>query len=578
MSGPVPHAADRGARIRLEGVRKQAIETGRDRLLVVAVVFVFAFLAVTARLVDITVLGSGGEPRLAQSTNDQPPVADRADVVDRNGMVLATSLPTASLYADPSAVMAAADTARRLVEALPGLDAAAIAAKLGADVRFVWLSRNLTPRQQYAVNRLGLPGLAFVGEARRVYPHGRTAAHVLGMTDVDGRGIAGVEHRFDRSLAAGEGPLRLSLDIRVQAVLREEVAHAVEAFEAAGAVGLILDVDTAEVLAMVSLPDFDPNRPESMLDDAGFNRATKGVYEVGSILKLFTAAMALDSGTVTLEGGYDASRPIRVARFTVSDFHGQNRWLSVPEIIVYSSNIGAARMGLDVGTERQRDYLQRFGMLSPAAIELPEVGAPLVPTTWREINTLTISYGHGLAISPLQLAAGVATLVNGGILRPPTLLARAAGDRPAGRRVISAVTSRMMRGLMRLVVERGTGRKANAAGYRVGGKTGTAEKLVDGRYVEDARLASFVAAFPIDAPRYVVLVMVDEPTGNEDTLGFATGGWIAAPVVGRVVELTAPILGVAPRVDAPRVDAPRVDDGIPAAAAERARRHARAAE
>ena len=388
MSGPVPHAADRGARIRLEGVRKQAIETGRDRLLVVAVVFVFAFLAVTARLVDITVLGSGGEPRLAQSTNDQPPVADRADVVDRNGMVLATSLPTASLYADPSAVMAAADTARRLVEALPGLDAAAIAAKLGADVRFVWLSRNLTPRQQYAVNRLGLPGLAFVGEARRVYPHGRTAAHVLGMTDVDGRGIAGVEHRFDRSLAAGEGPLRLSLDIRVQAVLREEVAHAVEAFEAAGAVGLILDVDTAEVLAMVSLPDFDPNRPESMLDDAGFNRATKGVYEVGSILKLFTAAMALDSGTVTLEGGYDASRPIRVARFTVSDFHGQNRWLSVPEIIVYSSNIGAARMGLDVGTAAAGGTTsRRFGMLSPAAIELPEVGAPLVPTTWREINT-----------------------------------------------------------------------------------------------------------------------------------------------------------------------------------------------
>ncbi|MED5395284.1 MAG: penicillin-binding protein 2, partial [Pseudomonadota bacterium] len=408
--------------------------------------------------------------------------------------------------------------------------------------------------------RLGIPGLAFQQGERRIYPQGRLATHVLGLTDVDGHGISGIESYFDQTLRAGGGPLKLALDLRVQAVLHEELTASKKEFNAIGAAGVILNVNTGEILAMVSLPDFDPNVRNNIESEAGFNNVTKGVYEIGSIFKLFTAAMALDTGTVDLNDGYDASEPIHVSRFTINDYHAKNRWLSVPEIILHSSNIGAAKMAIDVGTDMQRVYLERFGMISPALVELPEVGVPLAPSRWRPINTMTISYGYGIAVSPLQLADGIAALVNGGIRRPTTLLL-GTNEPAAGERVVSAETSRQIRSLMRLVVSRGTGRKADVPGYLIGGKTGTADKQSGRGYAMDAKISSFVGAYPINDPVYVVLTLFDEPEGNKRTSNYATGGWVAAPAVGRIVRRMAPIVGIAPdlygEIEMPSVAMPK---------------------
>ena len=530
---------------RIEGARKQAMETGRNRLLVTGIVLSLAFAAIGVRLVDLTVFQAGGEPRLAQIEPNPEVASGRADIVDRNGILLATSLPTASLFADPSAVLNAQEVADKLITELPELNRQELLGKLKTKSRFVWITRNLTPKQHYKVNRLGLPGLGFQRGERRVYPHGRLAAHALGLTDVDGRGIAGLEQNFDRALRAGNR-IQVSLDIRIQSMMRQELAAAVREFRAIGAAGVVLDANSGELVSLVSLPDFDPNEPSSAGPESSFNRVTKGVYEMGSTFKLFTAAMALDSGTVDLNSSYDASQPIKISRFTIRDFHAKNRWLSVPEIIVYSSNIGAAKMAVDVGTKTQRDYLDRFGLLRPAALELPEVGKPLVPKRWRKINTMTIAYGYGIAVSPLQLASGVAVLVNGGRYVPPTVLKTVAGNSSTGKRVLSEETSELMRGLMRLVVTNGTGRKAAAKGYIVGGKTGTTDKLAVRGYRKNATLSSFVGAFPMNAPRYIVLVMVDEPKGNKRTFNYATGGWVAAPAVGRVVQRMASLIGMAP--------------------------------
>ncbi|HIM24008.1 MAG TPA: penicillin-binding protein 2 [Rhodospirillales bacterium] len=530
---------------RIEGARKQAMETGRNRLLVTGIVLSLAFAAIGVRLVDLTVFQAGGEPRLAQIEPNPGVASGRAAIVDRNGILLATSLPTASLFADPSAVLNAQEVADKLITELPELNRQELLGKLKTKSRFVWITRNLTPKQHYKVNRLGLPGLGFQRGERRVYPHGRLAAHALGLTDVDGRGIAGLEQNFDRALRAGNR-IQVSLDIRIQSMMRQELAAAVREFRAIGAAGVVLDANSGELVSLVSLPDFDPNEPSSAGPETAFNRVTKGVYEMGSTFKLFTAAMALDSGTVDLNSSYDASQPIKISRFTIRDFHAKNRWLSVPEIIVYSSNIGAAKMAVDVGTKTQRDYLDRFGLLRPAALELPEVGKPLVPKRWRKINTMTIAYGYGIAVSPLQLASGVAVLVNGGRYVPPTVLKTVAGNSSTGKRVLSEETSELMRGLMRLVVTNGTGRKAAAKGYIVGGKTGTTDKLAVRGYRKNATLSSFVGAFPMNAPRYIVLVMVDEPKGNKRTFNYATGGWVAAPAVGRVVQRMASLIGMAP--------------------------------
>lgn len=531
--------------VRLEGVAKQALEVGRNRLILAGCLITLGFAAIAGRVVELSALRDHNEPTVPTAAADAALQTGRADIVDRNGMLVATSLRTPSLYADPTEVLDADRAARRLTTVLTDLPVAEIAAKLRTNRRFVWLKRNLTPQEQYAVNALGIPGLHFMDEWKRIYPQSSLMAHVVGFTDTDDRGIAGIERAFDDVLRDGREPLRLSVDLRIQHIVRQELAHQITLFEAIGGTGVVLDVNTGETVAMVSLPDFDPNVAGEMSKDQRFNRATLGVYEMGSTFKIFNTAMALDAGTVTLRDGYDATKPIRVARFTINDFHAKRRWLSVPEIFKYSSNIGSVKMAMDVGTEGQKAFMGKLGMLTPMSLELPERGYPLAPSPWRPINTMTISFGHGLSVSPMHLAAGVATVVNGGIKRPTTLLKTT--GRVLGEEVLKPSTSQSMRRLMRLVVEDGTGRNADAKGYLVGGKTGTAEKAGGGRgYARKSLLSSFVAAFPLNDPKYVVLVMVDEPKGQKFSHGYATGGWVAAPAVKRIVERAAPLLGVAP--------------------------------
>ena len=552
MTGPDTYAPDTYAMEtdrHLVGSRALAIRVGHTRLLTVALVFTVCFLVLGGRLIELTVIREPGPALTYAPTAPSKQTAGRADIVDRNDVLLATNLITASLYADARVVPDRSEAARRLVTVLPDLSPAMVRERLATGRAFVWLKRNLTPSQQVAVNDLGLPGLHFRNEQRRLYPHGALEAHVLGFTDVDGNGISGIEKFFDTDMR-DRGPegraLQLSLDTRVQHVLRDELMAAMARFQAAGAAGLVMDADTGEILALTSLPDFDPNHPTASPALSRFNRATKGVYELGSVFKVLTVAMALDSGTTKLRGGYDATKPIRVARFTIRDSHPKKRWLSVPEILIYSSNIGAAKMALDVGRNGQRKYLERFGLLSRPRLELPEVGAPISQARWGDLTTMTASFGHGLAVSPVQFASAFGAMVNGGILMPATLIKRTSGARTLGVQVISARTSDQVRRLLRAVVEKGTGSKVKAPGYLVGGKTGTAEKPGRGGYRRSALISSFVAAFPMNQPKYVVYLLLDEPQGDAETQGFAGGGWTAAPLVGRVINRIAPILGVRP--------------------------------
>lgn len=547
----IPFEALDPKRIRMESVRKQALDQGRTRLLVTGVMFALAFGVLGVRLVDLTRHGKSGAPQWQAMTKSKTEntVVVRGDVHDRFGHILATSLPTQSLYVDSREALKgdeAGVVVDKLLTVLPDLNREQVIEKMTNGGRFQWVERNLTPDQVWAVNSLGLLGFGFRREERRVYPYGPTFAHVIGYTDVDGRGISGVERTFEGRLGNEGAPVDLSIDMRVQAILHDELTKAKDRFSALGAAGVVMDVNTGEIVAMASLPDFDPNKPASSLGESGFNRATKGVYEMGSTFKLFTTAMALDTGTVGLTDGYDASEPIRIARFTINDFHAKKRWLSVPEILVYSSNIGTAKMALDVGMKKQKEYLTRFGLLGTPDVELPEVGSPLFPTRWGDISTMTIAYGHGIAVSPLQVAAGVSALVNGGIMLPPTLMKQTSASLPRGEQVLKAKTSEAMRSLMRLVVRGGTGKNADVQGYLVGGKTGTAEKQVAGRYDKKALISSFVGAFPMTKPRYVVLAVVDEPKGIKATYGYATGGWVAAPVVQAVIGRMGPLYGLVP--------------------------------
>ena len=539
----------RGAKIKQQR-NKRAIETGHNRTMVAGAVFAVLFMVLAARVVDLSLFNGHQEPRLVKIETSTEIETTRANILDRNGTLIATSLPTDSLFVDSKAFMATGEdttmTARKLASILPELSLNKAAEKLTSGRRFEYLVRNLTPEQKYQVNLLGIPGLHFQREERRTYPHGPLVAHVLGYTDVDGRGISGVEKSFDQQLLGPDGNLQLSIDVRVQSVVRTALMETIEEFKAIGGAGLVMDIETGELLALVSLPDFDPNDTSTVKGDAGFNRATKGVYEMGSIFKLLNTAMALDAGVVTLRDKFDATKPLKIGRFRINDFHGKKRVLTVPEVLVFSSNIGSAQIALEAGTDLQREYLGRFGLLNSASIEIPEVGAPLLPGNWRKANTMTISYGHGIAVSPLQLTNAIGAVANGGILRQPTLLKTNEADRLPGHRVISEKTSEVMRKLMRLVVLQGSGKNANSEFYRVGGKTGTADKQEGGRYNRRARISSFAGVFPMDNPKYAILAMVDEPVGIKRTFGYATAGWVAAPIAKKIVDRIGPMLGLQP--------------------------------
>jgi cell division protein FtsI (penicillin-binding protein 3) len=534
------------------GPARKALDGRNSRLFAAGLLFAAAFMVVGLRLAEVTLWPA--ETALPRALRAPATAAARADIVDRNGKLLAATLDSPSLYADPTQVLDAADATQKLVTALPGLDGAEVLAKLGSHKRFVWLKRHLTPPEEYAVNQLGIPGLQFEHEARRVYPYGGLIAHAVGYVGIDNEGLGGIERGLDGQLAGRSGPLQLSIDIRLQYILHEELKRVVDDFTAKGGAGLIMDVNNGEILALESLPDFDPNHPDApdpdhpnvSVAERMFDRVTQGDYEIGSVFKIFTTAMGLDSGATTMSGVFDATYPIHIGRFTISDYHPKRRRLSVPEILMYSSNIGEAKIALAVGAARQQEYLRRFGLLTAPPIEIKEVGKPHFPAKWREVNVMTIGFGHGISETPLQVATAAAALVNGGLLHRATLLKLPQGAAPQSRRVISPETSAHMRELFRLVVQYGTGEMVDAPGYVVGGKTGTADKVVGAHYADQKLLSSFVGAFPMTAPKYLALVMVDEPHPNKWSHGYATAGWTAAPAVGRIIVRIAPLLGVPP--------------------------------
>ncbi len=538
----------------------------RGRIRVGLAMFGFALLysVLAARLVFLGV----GDKDSADDGQSFARTASQArpDIVDRNGETLATDIRTASLFAEPRYVVDPDEATELLVSVLPDLDRTRLRRELASNAKFAYIKREITPRQQQAIHKLGIPGIGFRVENRRFYPGGPAAAHVLGSVNIDNQGIAGMEKYIDESFlndlhAAGFGsgnnltPVKLSLDLRVQHVVRDELVGAMGRYSAIAAIGIVLDVNTGEVLGMSSIPDYDANNRDEALDKDKMNRATVGVYEMGSTFKGFTAAMALDSGVVRITDSFDATHGLRVGGFTVDDFHGKHRWLTVPEIFIYSSNVGAARMALEVGLAGQHDYLQRFGLLDTLHTELPESGTPIVPKMpWPKVTSVTMAFGHGISVSPMQTAAAGASLVNGGYFITPTFLPRSAEDaQRIARPILHPETSLLLRRLFRLNVLKGSGKRADVPGYSVGGKTGTAEKVENGRYSSNKRRNAFLAAFPMDAPQYLVLVVLDEPKPEKPGMG-ATAGLNAAPTVGNIIRRIAPMLGVEPKPFDPEDD------------------------
>ena len=533
----------------------------RARVMLAIAAFAAVYAIVALRLVMFAV---APESHAVRRTGSQDAVATaRPDIVDRNGQILATDVRMPSLFGEPRKIIDVDEATELLTAVLPDLESAEVRERLGSRRGFVWLKREIKPQQQQQIHRLGIPGIGFLPENKRVYPNGAEVSHLIGLVNIDNQGIAGMEKWLDgRGLAdlhrAGfatdrqQEPIELAVDLRVQHALRDELVAAAEKFKAKAAAGLVTDVNTGEIVSMVSVPDYDPNNPREANDPTRINRLSTGVFELGSTFKALTIAMALDSGKVTLNSTFDARVPLRYGRFNIHDYHAQHRVMTVPEIFTYSSNIGTARMALALGVEHHKWFLRKLGQLDRLRTELPESAEPLVPKHWGELNTVTIAFGHGLSVAPLQAAMGINALVNGGYLIPPTFMKRTQQEaRALATRVIKPETSDKMRYLLRLNAEKGSATKADVKGYYVGGKTGTAEKVIGGRYSKTKLLTTFTAILPADKPRYQIFIILDEPQGLKETFGFATSGWNAGPTAGKVIARIAPMLGIEPRFDLP---------------------------
>jgi cell division protein FtsI (penicillin-binding protein 3) len=550
MNAPSPAlVAPRPERLRLVGQRRQLLAVMHQRLMFGMLVFAGMVAIIVLRILYLAAFGDHAGRKEGLTAF----VPERGDIVDRNGDPLGRTIDAWTIAIHPSKVIGdKLALAQRLAQLMPEHSADQYFAMLRSGKPFFYLRRRASPDLVDAVNAIGEPGLAIEREPDRLYPQTSLAAHVLGFTDIDGHGASGVERAFDKYLAdpATRGqPLMLSIDSRVQQALETELGQAMQHFSAIGAAGVIMDVHTGEVLAMTSMPTFNPNAAGHGTPDQMFNRATLGVFELGSTFKPFTLAMAMDSGIVSGPSQmYNCPQVLPAYGHLVHDTHPFGRRCSVAEIMMESSNIGMGQIADQLGTERQKAWLRKMGFLDKADIELKERGRPLTPgSRWGPFETMTIGFGQGIAVAPLQLAMGYATLFDGGIYHPPTILKIGPSHQiPPGKRVFTADTSYKMRSLLRLVVMKGTGKQADAPGYRIGGKTGTAQKLINGHYSQTINLTSFAGVFPMDDPRYVIVVMLDEPKATKETYGFTTAGWNVAPVVSRTVSRIAPMLGVAP--------------------------------
>lgn len=517
-----------------------------QRLMLVMLVFAGVTAVIALRLVYLQIFTDRIE-----AIAGNPLLPARGDIVDRNGVPLARTIDAWSIAVHPNKLVGEPELlAEKLAALMPEKSAAQYRQILMSGKTFAYLSRRAMPELVAKVNALGEPAIVFDREPERLYPQTALAAHILGWTDFDGRGVTGMEKMLDARLldpaARGTG-VALSIDSRVQAAMESELGAAMAKHSAQGGTGIVLDVRTGEILALASFPTFNPNAAGKYAPDSQYNRATMGVYELGSTFKPITVAAALDAGTVTsFAKRYDAGTPLAIGRFRISDYKGKNRPLNVAEVIAFSSNIGTARIAEEMGAERLQASFRKLGFDTAPHIEIGEKARPLWPREWSRATLLTTSFGHGLAITPLHLATAYAALVNGGIWRPSTLLKQDAARIPAGRRVFEEETSRRVRQLLRLNVLVGGGKRGEAAGYRVGGKTGTAEKTGGGGYSKKVNVSTFAAAFPMDEPRYVVIAMLDAPRATADTFGYTTAGWVSAPIVSKVIARTGSLLGVIP--------------------------------
>jgi cell division protein FtsI (penicillin-binding protein 3) len=537
-----------------KGAGKRKSEMAKNRVGLMIATFCVAYAVIGGRLVQY---GHAQPETVSSILPADRLMASRPDILDRNGEVLATDIRTVSLFAEPHKIVDPDEAVERLSTVLKDLDVKDTYRKLSSNSRFQWLRRQLTPKQQSQILALGIPGIGFRPEKRRFYPGGPTASHIVGYVNIDNRGMTGMEKYIDnqgmadlRALGMTTDsplePVRLSIDLRVQNIVRDVLVDAMANFKAIGAGGVVLDAHTGEVIAMASLPDFDPNNPAGN-EEGWLSRMANGTFEMGSTFKSFTIAMGLDSGKVSLRDSFDARYPIRIGGFTIKDFHGKNRILTVPEIFQYSSNIGTAKVADLVGTDGHKEFLTRLGLLTKMQTELPEVAMPSQPRVWKKINSITISFGHGVSTTPLQTAVAGVALVNGGKLIDPTFLPRTREQADlVAKQVLKPSTSDDMRFLFEWNGIKGSGKNARVEGFDVGGKTGTADKVVNGRYASDKNFNAFLAAFPIDNPRYVVLTIIDEPKTDKGN-GAALAGNTAAPMAGEIIRRSAAILGVEPK-------------------------------
>jgi cell division protein FtsI (penicillin-binding protein 3) len=549
-------AEDFGATISLDGARKQRGNLTQARIRWMVLALVLGFGLVGGRLVQ---LGMVVPDSTIEGQARDVITATRPPILDRNGLEMAVDIRVPSLFAEPRRIIDVEEAVRKLRTVLPDLDEAWLRTRLSGDKGFVWVQRELSPAIQEKVMRLGIPGIDFITESKRFYPGMNEASHILGSTNIDNQGIAGIERHMDGEdvallqelgLARGNAlaPVELSVDMRVQHVMHEQLVDAMTRYQAIAAAGVMMDVHTGEIIALASVPDFDPNDPASALVKDSFNRVTAGIFEPGSIFKTVTMAGALDSGAVSITDQFDARFGVRFGRFTIDDFHGKHRILSLPEVYKYSSNIGTIRVMQAMGKDAYRAFLTTMGFDARVPFELPEMRLPTVPKEFSEVGAATASFGHGLSVSPLHMVTAYAAFVNGGNYIAPTLYRRDMAEAEAlYRRVLQPSTSEAIRYLMRLNALEGSGSQMNkeALGYRVGGKTGTAEKVVDGRYSSNKVTNFFGSAFPLDNPRYAMVIMVDEPKAENPQSG-TTAGWNAGAVTGRVVQRVAPMLGIAP--------------------------------
>ena len=527
---------------------KDAVSVCHLRTLFVIFAFVSVYFVICLRLIVLCTSDDLIDTKKANADKKSSGfeiarVIRRADITDRNGTILATSLNTHNLYKKGKDIENPEEIASELADIIPDLSYNSILKKLKSKKSFNYIKRNLTPTQVYQINALGHRELEFEKAEKRIYPLKNLFSHIVGYTDTESHGIAGIEKQLDERLISSDISLKLSLDSVVQDIVHEELSAAIEKFHALGGVSIVMDVHTAEVIAMVSLPDFDPNFRKFKTQDAMKNFATEGTYEAGSVFKIFTAALGLKTGKISLTETFDTTNPIKFKYNTIRGYHEERRPLTVGEVLIYSSNLGSARIALKVGQNEQKKFLESLGFFEKVPnIEVPERAFPITPKRWGEETTATVAYGYGISSSPLHIITAFCSIVNGGIYNEPTLLADTHNRK--SYRVISQKTSESMRKLLRDVVVKGSGKNANVKGYEVAGKTGTADKIIDGKYIKKAVRTSFVSTFPSSDPKYAVFVMLDEPKGLKETFNWNTSGWNSVPTAGKIIERIAPQLNV----------------------------------